>query len=485
MLTGIGGILDHFIWGLIIAVSLGFSLLSAGHALLFKRDPKSATGWIGICLTLPLLGPFLYWIMGVNRINRKARRWLETGRRLSGWASFPEREGDEAAKLLPEGGEHLSELRMLGDRVTKYPLLPGNKILPLKNGESAYPAMLAAIVEARHSVHLSTYIFDGDGTGQRFAEVLRSAADRGVDVRVVVDSLGEKYSRPTASRMFKDSRVKFGLFLPLLQGVHINLRNHRKIMVVDGCKAFTGGMNIGGRHLVEGSETSSPVVDIHFMVEGPVVADLQRVFIGDWHFVTGEILRDHCLFPRLIPVGPVLIRAVSDGPEKEFHRLHLIIMGALACARQTVRIMTPYFIPDRPLISALVSTALRGVEVTLVLPAKNNLPYVHWATRAYLWELLQAGIRIWYQPPPFVHTKLLLVDGVWSLIGSANFDPRSLRLNFELDLEVYDPDFTELLERDFKKKVTVSKKVDHSYIKRWSLLERLRDGAAKLFSPYL
>jgi cardiolipin synthase len=256
-------------------------------------------------------------------------------------------------------------------------------------------------------------------------------------------------------------------------------------MVVDGCKAFTGGMNIGGRHLVEGSETSSPVVDIHFMVEGPVVADLQRVFIGDWHFVTGEILRDHCLFPRLIPVGPVLIRAVSDGPEKEFHRLHLIIMGALACARQTVRIMTPYFIPDRPLISALVSTALRGVEVTLVLPAKNNLPYVHWATRAYLWELLQAGIRIWYQPPPFVHTKLLLVDGVWSLIGSANFDPRSLRLNFELDLEVYDPDFTELLERDFKKKVTVSKKVDHSYIKRWSLLERLRDGAAKLFSPYL
>lgn len=480
-----GGILDHLIWGLIIAGSLGLSLVSACHALLFKRDPKSATGWIGICITLPFLGPFLYWIMGVNRINRRARRWLESGRRLSGWASFPEREGDDAAKMLPTAAEHLSELRMLGDRVTKYPLLPGNKLLPLKNGESAYPAMLAAIEEARYSVHLSTYIFDGDNTGQRFSEVLRSAADRGVDVRVVVDSLGEKYSRPTASRLFKDSGVKIGRFLPLNQGVHVNLRNHRKIMVVDGCKAFTGGMNIGGRHMVEGNETSFPVVDIHFMVEGPVVADLQRVFLGDWHFVTGEILRDHRLFPRLVPVGPVLIRAVSDGPEKEFRRLHLIIMGALSCARQTVRIMTPYFIPDRPLISALVTTALRGVEVTLVLPAKNNLLYVHWATRAYLWELLQAGIRIWYQPPPFVHTKLLLVDDVWSLIGSANFDPRSLRLNFELDLEVYDSKFTELLKSDFQKTVAVSKEMGISDIKRWGMLERLRDGTAKLFSPYL
>jgi cardiolipin synthase len=176
---------------------------------------------------------------------------------------------------------------------------------------------------------------------------------------------------------------------------------------------------------------------------------------------------------------------VSDGPDKEFRRLHLLIMGALACSRSRVLIMTPYFIPDRALVSALVTTALRGVEVILVLPRKNNLPFVHWATRAYLWEVLEQGIKVCYQPPPFVHTKLLLVDGVWSLIGSANLDPRSLRLNFEMNLEVYDRDFTARLEKSFHETVELSHEVTLEEVDGRALPERLRDGIAKLFSPYL
>ncbi|HEY6873015.1 MAG TPA: cardiolipin synthase [Geobacteraceae bacterium] len=477
--------MDHFFWGVLIVAAVALSLLSAGHALLFKRDPRAAFGWIGICLTFPLAGPFLYWTMGVNRIHRRARRWLESGRRLTGWSSFPEGRGEDAAAPLPPELGHLAELRRLGDRVGNFPLLAGNRVEPLKNGENAYPAMLAAIDGASHSVHLSTYIFDGDAAGRRFTDALKSAADRGVEVRVIIDSLGEKYSRPTARRLLKDSRVRVGRFLPLSREVYVNLRNHRKILVVDGCRAFTGGMNIGGRHLAQGAGGAPPVVDLHFMVEGPVVADLQRVFLGDWHFVTGEILNDPRLFPPLPPAGPALARAVADGPEKEFRKLQLIIMGALACARQRVLIMTPYFIPDQPLISALATTALRGIEVILVLPARNNLPFVHWATRAYLWELLQQGIRVCYQPPPFVHTKLLLVDGAWGLIGSANLDPRSLRLNFEFDLEVYDRDFTELLERDFMATVAASREVTLAEMDGRPLPERVRDGAAKLFSPYL
>jgi cardiolipin synthase len=470
---------------LLIAAAVALSLLSACHALLFKRDPRAAFAWIGISLTVPLVGPFLYWTMGVNRIHRRARQWLESGRRLSGWATFPEGRGEGVASSLPPEGEHLAELRRLGDRVGRFPLLSGNRIVPLKNGENAYPAMLAAIDAASHSVHLSTYIFDGDETGRRFTDALKGAADRGVEVRVIVDSLGEKYSRPTARRLLKNSRVRVGRFLPLSREVYVNLRNHRKILVVDGNLAFTGGMNIGGRHVAQGGAAAPAVVDLHFMVEGPVVADLQRVFLGDWHFVTREILNDPQLFPPLPPAGPALARAVADGPDKEFHKLHLLIMGALACARHHVRIMTPYFIPDQPLISALVTTALRGIEVTLVLPAENNLPFVHWATRAYLWELLQQGIKVCYQPPPFVHSKLLLVDGVWSLIGSANLDPRSLRLNFELDLEVYDPEFTELLERDFAAAVAVSHEVSLAEMDARGLPVRMRDGAAKLCSPYL
>ncbi|HEY6837872.1 MAG TPA: phospholipase D-like domain-containing protein [Geobacteraceae bacterium] len=166
-------------------------------------------------------------------------------------------------------------------------------------------------------------------------------------------------------------------------------------------------------------------------------------------------------------------------------KLHWIIMGALACAQREVAIMTPYFIPDRPLVAALVTAALRDVKVTLVLPAKNNLPYVHWATRAYLWELLQQGIRVYYQPPPFVHTKMLLVDGVWSLIGSANLDPRSLRLNFELNMEVYDAPFCHELNAEFNTTVLASREVTLEEMDARSLPEKLRDGAAKLFSPYL
>jgi len=476
---------DDVVWGILITALTVLALFSAGHALLFKRDPRAAFGWIVISLTVPLFGPFLYWTMGVNRIHRRARQWIESGRRLSGWASFPERRGEESTVFLLPEYEHLTELRQLGDRVGNFTLLPGNRIVPLQNGDNAYPAMLAAIDGAGHSVHLSSYIFDGDETGRRFTDALKMAAGRGVEVRVIVDSMGEKYSRPMARRLLKDSPVKVGRFLPLSQGVYINLRNHRKILVVDGSRAFTGGMNIGSRHVTDGHGGAPAVVDLHFRVEGPVVADLQRVFLGDWHFVTGEILKDSRLFPPIAPAGTALVRAISDGPDKDFRKIHQIIMGALSCARHYVRIMTPYFIPDQPLISALVTAALRGIDVTLVLPARNNLPYVHWATRAYLWELLKQGIRVLYQPPPFVHTKLLLVDGVWGLIGSANLDPRSLRLNFEFDLEVYDRELAELLGRDFDAAVARSRVVTLEEVDRRHLPQRIRDGAAKLFSPYL
>lgn len=476
--------MDHLFWGVTAFFIVSLSVFSAGHALIIKRDPRSALGWIVVCLTLPGLGPILYWSMGVNRISRKAQQWLESGRRLAGWDAFRSRQTPEKAVSFPQAFSHFKDLRSLADRVVSYPLVASNNILPMKNGENVYPAMLDAIAGARHSVHLSTYIFDGDVTGRRFAEALKAAAERGAEVRVIIDGLGEKYSIPRARTLFKGSGVKVARFLPMRQGGYINLRNHRKILVVDGCKAFTGGMNIGDRHMVERG-SGPPVVDMHFMLEGPVVVELQQAFLEDWYFVTRELLDDRRFFPGISPAGPALVRAISDGPDKEFRKLHCIIMGALSCARERVQIMTPYFIPDNAMISALATAALRGVDVTLVLPAMNNLPFVHWATRAYLWELLEQGIRIYYQPPPFVHTKLFIVDGAWSLIGSANLDPRSLRLNFELNLEVYDCDFAGLLGRHFEDTLAVSREVTIDEVNGWSLPVRLRDSAAKLFSPYL
>jgi cardiolipin synthase len=476
--------LDHVLWGLLFGSLAALSLLAGAHALLNKRDSRSALVWILTTLTIPFFGPLLYWSMGVNRIHRRARYWLDSGRRLAGWGSV---DGDDEAvsPALPPGFDYLNDLRTLSDRVVSSMLVPGNRLQPLENGEHAYPAMLEAIRSASHSVNLSTYIFDGDGTGRQFVTALTEAANRGVLVRVIIDSLGEKYSRPTVTSMLKGSKVRLGRFLPLRQGGYVNLRNHRKILVVDGHVGFTGGMNIGDRHLAERSGSPPVVKDIHFRVEGKIVHDLQKTFLADWYFVTGELVQEQSFFPPIASVGEALVRAVSDGPDKDFRKLSWIILGALSCARRRVQIMTPYFIPDRALISALVTAALRGVEVTLILPAANNLPFVHWAGRSYLWELLQHGIRVCYQPPPFVHSKLLLVDGCWSLVGSANLDPRSLRLNFEFDLEVYDREFTRMLAEKFIAALQLSRMVTLDEVDGRRLPVKMRDSLAKLFSPYL
>jgi cardiolipin synthase A/B len=469
--------LDHVLNGVLIGLLTLLAVLSAGHALINKRDPRSALGWILTCIAIPLLGPLFYWGMGVNRIHRRAKRWQREAGEALNWPTHT------VSVALPAELSYLKELRRLSDHVVSTNLVPGNSITPLENGEEAYPAMLAAIQSGVSSVHLCTYIFDGDLTGRRFVAALKSAAARGVEVRVIVDSLGEKYSRPTARKLLKGSAVQFRSFLPLRPGGYMNLRNHRKILVVDGALAFTGGMNIGDRHLASGGVPM--VKDLHFRVVGPAVADLQRTFLEDWRFAKGEQLTGKRYFPEIPSAGSALVRAVSDGPDKDFRKLHWIILGALSCARMRVAIVTPYFIPDRPLVAALITAALRGVSITLVLPGKNNLPFVQWASQSYLWELQQQGVRIFIQPPPFVHTKFMVVDGSWSLIGSANLDPRSLRLNFELDLEVYDLSFARLLEERCADAVAASRELTLAELDNRSLPVKLRDGAAKLFSPYL
>ncbi|ABB30314.1 phospholipase D/Transphosphatidylase [Geobacter metallireducens RCH3] len=476
--------IDELALALGTAALIALSLFSAGHALIMKRDPRSSLGWIVTCLTIPLLGPFFYWGMGVNRIFRRARTWLESGRRLADPEFFKSTLEQNTATALPPGAEYLSELRRLADRVVSTPLVTGNRFTPLVNGEGAYPAMLEAIAGARRSIHLSTYIFDSDAAGRRFIDALADAARRGVDVRVIIDGLGEKYSFPRARTLMERTGIRVARFLPLRQGFYMNLRNHRKMLIIDGERAFTGGMNIGDRHMVE-RPLPTVVKDLHFAVAGPVVGELQQIFLEDWYFVSGELLDNRHHFPPLPAAGHAISRAIGDGPDKEFRKLFLILMGALSCATRQVQIMTPYFIPDRALVAALVTTALRGVEVTLVLPEKNNLPFVHWASRAYLWELLQQGIRVFYQPPPFVHTKLFIVDGLWSLIGSANLDPRSLRLNFELNLEVYDREFAGTLTKHVAGVLARSREVTLEQMDNRPLPEKLRDGVAKLFSPYL
>lgn len=469
--------------GAIIIAAL--SCTAAAHALLFKRDSRSALGWMSISLTVPLLGPFLYWCLGINRISRRARIWQKSGRRISGIAIYPlDRESSPVD--LPPGAAHLADLRTLADRVVQTRLREGNRIIPLVNGEEAYPAMLEAIGNARRSINLSSYIFEADGIGAVFVDRLEEAARRGVEVRVILDAMGEKYSSLSPRTTLAGSPVRMGRFLPLRHGAYINLRNHRKLLIVDGQEGFTGGMNIRSRHQISRTEVDTAVRDMHFHIQGPVVSDLQRAFLEDWHFVAGERVSDLSLFfPAIEQQGSAMARCISDGPDKEFRKLEQIFLGAISCASRSIFIMTPYFVPDRTMVSALITAALRGVNVQILLPAINNIPIIHWATRGLLDELLANGIRFYYQPAPFVHTKLFLVDDVCTMIGSANLDARSLHLNFELNLSIIDSGFAMQIREHFNTAISASRSITIGELKSRSLPVRLRDNFARLFSPYL
>lgn len=474
--------LETALWLFVALIALVSALGAAGHAILWKRDPRSALGWVGISLTLPIAGALLYWSLGVNRVRRKAIAWQAAGRRLTAAS----RAAVPVALPIGERNEHLAELRRLADRVTRSGLLPGNRISPLHDGEEAYPEMLALVDEAETSLHLSSYIFESDAIGARFADALLRAGARGVAVRVMVDAMGEKYSWPPVRNRLRGAKnVRVARFLPLRRGAYFNLRNHRKVVIADGRVAVTGGMNIRDTHLVKSTPARKAVSDLQFRVEGPVVRELQRVFLEDWFFVTGDLPDDEALFPELGAAGTAAARAIGDGPDQALRKIHWILLGALAAARREVRVMTPYFIPDRPLLSAMGTAALRGVDVALLLPGHNNLPFMDWAARAYLWELLQLGIRVAWQPAPFDHTKLFVVDGAWSLVGSPNLDPRSLRLNFELGLEVYDQSLAEHLTAHFDRRWAASTPVTAERLDARPIPVRLRDGLAKLLSPYL
>jgi cardiolipin synthase len=262
----------------------------------------------------------------------------------------------------------------------------------------------------------------------------------------------------------------------------LNLRTHKKILVVDGRLAFTGGLNIGAENLLA-TAPRHPVRDTHFRVEGPVVAQLMEAFAEDWRFVSGESLSGELWFPPLAAAGDIAARVITSGPDQELERLEYVLLNAIAVARRSIRIATPYFLPDERLCSALEMAALRGIRVDIVIPEKGNHPVLDWAVSMQVRPLVAAGCRIWQAPPPFVHSKLMTVDGCWALVGSANWDVRSLRLNFELDLEIYSDRFAAQIDAAIETRRCHG--VTLADLDRRSFPIVLRDAAARLLLPYL
>jgi len=456
-------------------------------AVLRKRHVPAIVGWVGLAWLAPVVGALAYYLLGVNRIRRSAsalERKVLAGPPAAGPCALPDPTRGAALEAMHAGFEGLAQL---GGRLTGRPLLGGNRIEPLIDGDEAFPAMLAAIESAERSVTIVSYIFDNDFAGRSFRDALARARDRGVEVRVLIDDVGSRYTKPTMVSELRAAGVPAAAFLPTRVPrlfKYANLRNHRKIMVVDGRIGFTGGMNVRAGHW-HARSPEAPVRCVHFRVDGPVVADLQDVFAADWAFVTGERLAGERWFAPAGECGPVLARGVPDGPDGDLDNIPHLILGALSVATQRARIVTPYFLPEDGLLRALQVAAMRGVAVDVVLPERSNVPLMGWAMTPQLPWLLEAGCRVYRSAAPFDHSKLFVVDGAWSLIGSTNWDARSLRLNFEYNLECYDRALAARLDAIIDAKIAEARPEDRARIEGRPLPVRLRDGLTRLLSPYL
>ncbi|URD37524.1 phospholipase D-like domain-containing protein [Methylobacterium tardum] len=453
------------------ALAIGVTL----HALLRKRRVSVAVGWIGLAWLSPIFGTALYLTFGINRVSRRARR-LRT--KPSDATNLPDT--DDA--VVPET---LWPLDRAIRRITGLPAFAGNAVQMFRNGDAAYPVMLAAIREARASIALSSYIFRDDATGGEFCDALVEAKARGVSVRVIIDGIGGGYFRAPAYHRLTAAGVPAALFMHSAlpwRMPFLNLRSHKKLLIVDGRVAFTGGLNISHPNRVA-LKPEHPIRDTHFRLTGPVAEQLAVAFAADWAFVAGENLDAEPWFADLEPAGSSVARAVTSGPDADVEKIEQVILQALACARKTVRFVTPYFLPDELVTGALAQAATRGITVDIIIPRVSDHPFIDWATRAHLDPLLRAGVRVWLDEPPFDHSKAMVVDDIWCFVGSANWDMRSFRLNFELNVEIIDAELAAELDRFMRAKMEA--RLSREDLAARVLPIRLRDAGVRLLLPYL
>ena len=475
---------------ILVALSIVLGVPAAIHATMTKEEVRAAIGWVGVIMLSPVVGPLIYAIGGVNRIRRKTLNLSREGLLAAGWHHMAEYDVSNEHMQAAYGGA-LAAMQRVGDTVGRCKLTSGNRIDLLSTGDEAFAAMLAAIAAAERSILLETYIFDRDPAGERFVAALSDAVARGVQVRVLIDAVGARYSIPSIVSDLQRANVPTDVFNGnIVMGLRLpyaNLRTHRKILIVDGSVAFTGGLNIRAGFCAEFSGEAA-ALDTHFRLTGPVVSDLFRIAYEDWRFSGGDELAGEAWQIAPPPDAPetgMLARVVPSGPDKSLEANHRMLMGAVSVARRHIRIMSPYFLPDRELISAILTAARRGVEIDIIVPSANNLKLVDLAMTAQFDQILKHGCRIWRASGAFNHSKLTVIDGAWAYIGSSNIDPRSLRLNFEVDIEVIDAGFADLIGRRIAAALSSAEEVKLDDLRARPFAQRLVERITWLGSPYL
>ena len=485
MFAAILALISNYWVFITLALHIIFSFFTSIHILLYNENERTSLAWISLVILSPVLGGIFYWLFGINRIKRAARKKHPQ-------ALKDDLREDEKPIEFHQLPNHWHSAIRSGHTLLPVNHLAGNTVELLVNGDAAYPQMIQSIHSAKDYVVLSSYIFDCDSLGQQFISALKQAHDRGVKVKVLLDGIGIRYSWHKSDRALKKLGVETARFLPAISLTSIrfiNLRNHRKTLCVDGDVAFIGGMNISENNLV--GSAKHPIDDVHFKVVGPVIDQISQVFTEDWFFATGELIEfeQHQALAFEANAtgndGNVIARVVQDGPDEYHNQIRWTLINALVSAKKSVKIITPYFIPDQTLMASLHAAALRGISIEIIVPGRSNIWFIDWVMQANFLSIMQHGIKIYKNQRPFDHSKMMIIDDIFSFIGSANWDARSLEFNFEINLECFDKALNATLTQLFETKKENAQLVLASEMRALPKYKKIRNNLVRLFSPYL
>jgi len=475
------------------------TLVVISHLLRKPHDARTSLLWIFFTTAFPVIGPLAYLLFGINTIPHKG--WLKQHsdtdflehqqRKSQPTHPLAEMQAEKNALRVTADQSDLFRFdRILDHLFPNHPLLGGNQITLIEPAELAIEEMFLAIRNAQKHVHLITYIFNDDRVGKRLMNLLVERARAGVEVRVLYDAYGS--AGANLRRFFWRQRhvpnmriIGFSQANMLKRKFQLNLRNHRKILVVDGTLAFTGGVNFHDVYLPRDGRPGA--MDYHFKLRGPIVLELQYTFLRDWYYMTddpAEKLLASTYFPSPIRAGTYAVRLQNSGPTIEETGTALdTFFAAFNTAQKQILIVTPYFVPTESLIRALRQAAFRGVDVKVLVPAVNNHPTIQFASQALYTPLLTAGVRIFERRPPFIHAKAAVIDDTVAIIGSANIDPRSLHLNYETNLIVFDGDFSSRLKVAMLDDFAHADEIVYAEWRRRPRLRQLAENFFNLFHP--
>jgi cardiolipin synthase A/B len=455
--------------------------------LAIKKEAISAIAWSLTVILLPFFGALLFVLFGYQSVHRPLKRKRQHRRDFRVRNAAGRNPTATEAEQTEDPDETWEGMGRLARRLDAFPVTAGNKLAFYYEGQPAFDEMLAAIRAAKHHVHLEFFIFQYDTLGRQFLDLLAEKAKQGIEVRLLYDAMGSRKLGWWKLRKLRGAGGRYSAFLPLSllrRRIQVNLRNHRKILVVDGKVAFTGGLNIGDEYLGK-SPRLGHWRDTSMRIEGPAVESLQRTFVEDWDFACGESLDGDAYFQATAKAGDDEVQVIQSGPDQEVKAIREICLAAVFKARKRLWITTPYYVPDQGLRDALCLAGRIGIDVRLLLPFEADHTAVHYASLYYLTDLLDAGVKVYLYTNGFIHSKVWLADGVWASVGTANLDNRSLLLNFEVNCLIYSPREVVELEKQFERDLEQSIRLEPAVFAKRPWGSKVAENFFRLFSPVL